>query len=372
LLGCYGEQNTGDEALLAGTLNLLRSRWPDSAIHVFSDSPHETARAFDVESSSSTGFLRPRNFLGLWRRGELGRIFRAIRWCDCLIVGGGELLRTDFGLWPVLSTFDRVLLAHLLRKPVIMLGVGAGELSPGLALRILRFAAARSILLVREDESVIRLAKSGLLHAKAIPDLAFQFTAQPHGLVLPPGHKVGFSLLASDIRPQRRLAWLTREQFTRQLAETADRVVELGATPVFIPFSFAKADDDRAIHRDIVARMKYSGRSVLVEENPGAARIKGLIAEMDIIVGMRLHACIFGLAAKRPVVALGYDSKVTKLMRSFGLEGNLTSLESLDKLPGIVAEAWSERHTWAERLQPYLERDARRLAENFGTLFERN
>ena len=368
ILGCYGDANTGDEALLAGTLALVRRNWPAAHIHVFSNTPQATAEEYGVASSSSLGMLKLRHFVGLARRGELQKTWRALRTCDCLIVGGGELLRTDYGPWAVLSIFDRILLARFLACPILFLGVGVGRLDPGRTLRILRRGTYGSTVLTRDEESARALRQIGVA-ADAVPDVALQAPAEYKAVPLPEGKRVSFSLLAPDTRPGRKLSWLPRETFVRQMAALADQVVQWGATPVFVPFSYAPEDDDRAIHRDVVRAMQDASRAHVVEKELSASKIKGLLADMDIVVGMRLHACVFGIGEQRPVLALSYDAKVRKVMSHFGLEEQVVPLEKLETAPAQLEALWRRRQDSQAHLSGRLQAELQHLETRFQKVF---
>lgn len=48
--GNYGASNLGDEAILGGLINLIKSTWPHSEITVMSARPRQTSRYFQVSS----------------------------------------------------------------------------------------------------------------------------------------------------------------------------------------------------------------------------------------------------------------------------------------------------------------------------------
>ena len=81
--GYYGFDNLGDEAVLAGTVQALRTRHPGMEIAVLSANPELTARAHNVRGIS---------------RNRPGDLLRALRECDLCLSGGGSLFQ-DVTSW---------------------------------------------------------------------------------------------------------------------------------------------------------------------------------------------------------------------------------------------------------------------------------
>ena len=76
IAGAYGVGNLGDEAILAGTLNLMKVNLDlsENEIIVFSRNPKETRKTHNIES-------RRRNLIDLLRSDEV-------------LIGGGELFQS--------------------------------------------------------------------------------------------------------------------------------------------------------------------------------------------------------------------------------------------------------------------------------------
>jgi polysaccharide pyruvyl transferase WcaK-like protein len=370
LVGCFGEQNAGDEALLGSALHLLRSRWPEASITVFSQEPEKTARAFNVEALSSMTFLEFRSAVGLLRRRQLIPVLRAISACDCIIVAGGELLRTDFGLHAVLTIFDRILLGRLLSKPVVMMGVGCGPLEAGLGLSIMQWASRGAPILTREEQSRRDLSRAGIGVPVASCDMAFQLPEILHGVALPVTPKIGIALRHPARTASCRNLQISPADFLRGVARLADAAVGLGATPVFVPFCCRGSDDDRLCHEEVRGLMRHSEAARMIEDEMPPHRLKNLMSAMDLVVGMRLHACVFALAHARPVLALSYDEKVRKQMRQFGCEDAVLSLGEIDAAPQRLQRMWVSRDQRAEETRSRLQQHQQEFRRLFKVIFD--
>jgi len=93
------------------------------------------------------------------------------------------------------------------------------------------------------------------------------------------------------------------------------------------------------------------------------------MSAMDLVVGMRLHACVFGLAHARPVLALSYDEKVRKQMRQFGCEDAVLSLEEIGAAGERLERMWATRREWAEEARPRLEQHQSEFRRLFEAMF---
>lgn len=366
ITGNYGEGNLGDEALLLSCISLLRQRWPACPIHVFSNDPPQTARAYNVESSRNLGLLKLKNLAVMARRGELSALLRTLRHADCLIAGGGELLRTDYGAWAVLTVFDRVLLAQFLRRPVLMLGVGAGQLSGrGLPFRLLRAGCRRATILTRDPESARTLAAAGLPGAGHAPDLAFLLPPQPPAQDLPPGPKIAFSFLNPSAARTRALDWMDTRRIVQAGAALLLEAARLGATPVLTAFNHGPRDDDRAIHRSIADAAGPAARPLLIDEVTDPARMQSILAACGLTAGMRLHACVLSLAASVPALAVAYDPKVRKVMETMDQGDAVLPLDEIESAPARLRALWDQRHRRGPAIQAAVEAGRTRFHDAF-------
>ena len=126
IVGYYGFENAGDEAILWAIVSDLRTRRPDISITVVSGNPAKTAEKHGVSAIS-------------WHDGFA--VFDAVSEADLTIVGGGGLFHDYWGLNPNHFLTDRqsgivffaapAILAALMGKPLMLYAVGVGPLLSG-------------------------------------------------------------------------------------------------------------------------------------------------------------------------------------------------------------------------------------------------
>ncbi len=347
ITGYYGFGNTGDEAILTAMLAHLRALQPDLRVTVTSGEPEKTAARYDVKAI-------------LWSH-ALG-ILEAIRGADMVIIGGGGLFQDYWGVDPNALLSDNhsglsfyatsAILASLYAKPLMLYAVGAGPLlSRHGKLFTKAICDAAQIITVRDGGSRL------LLESLAVPAAKIHLTADPV-FALPwskpaapksTARKIGVSLRNWNIDVDAGF-WQS------EVATALDRFLQ--AEPVdieFFPFQklSGEIENDVAVSRRVRDLMQHQNRVHIVEEELSPAGLAARMAECGLIVGMRLHAIIFGMLANVPVIALSYDPKVDQLMQRV-------------KLPHLCIDIKSIENTHLTRLMREALRNAAELRATIG------
>jgi polysaccharide pyruvyl transferase CsaB len=350
IAGYYGFGNTGDEAILGALLSDLKERRPNLEFIVVSGDPAKTAAQRGVRSI-------------LWT--DMPAIMEACRESDLILVGGGGLFHDYWGTTQEyvltqnhtgISFYgDFPILAALYGKPCMLYSVGVGPLmtDAGKSLTKISFETADAAT-VRDVESLEILRELG------VPVSGVKVTADPAFMIRSDKEAAGnfrrgdCPLVAVclrnwdvDIQPQ---TWQA------QLAHALDLFVDkYDASLVFIPFQVSPASplvDDLAAAKNTTALMKRSGRVTLLKDIPAPEAIAGMIAQSDLVIGMRLHALVFAVTDAVPAVGLAYDPKVKNLMRAAGMDdftADLTSLNS-NEFFELLEKAWLMRGEIKNRL----------------------
>lgn len=349
IAGYYGHGNAGDEAMLAAIVRSLRDLEPDLAITVLSSSPEETARDHGVQAAS---------------RLDVTAILKAIRAADLVLIGGGSLLQDVTSRRSMVYYLGIAQIARRLGKRVMLFANGIGPvrtLSGRLLMRL--FANGIDLITVRDRPSLEELARLGVTRPRvelsADPALLLPLPAagtgeallRAQGLRLEDGE--GAPLLGLSVR-----AWKGSEAAGRAVARAADRFcLQHGARAVLIPMQHPS---DVAASERVAAAMETS--PLLVRNRHSASELMGLVAAMDLMVGVRFHALVFAALAGVPLVGLSYDPKIDNFLASLGLTpvaalGEVTEEELL----AAMEEAWNGRQRLAVEIAPRLE-EQKRLA----------
>lgn len=299
IVGAFGQDNPGDEALLAASIDAVRLR-PGWEPVVATNRPEEAAAIHDVaaiEASPTTTATA------------------AVR-TDALVVGGGTVFKE---LHPATGRAPGALLRratalagifHARRRPVALLGVGAAPIEGLANQRLARALAHRADLLVlRDDDSAGVLAAMGVQTPLRVgADLAWM-TCDAPAEVPPPERQacdgplgVAVSHLAGD------------DDFIGRLGQ-ALREVAADGTPIELePWQGSpRLGADARLARHLQAEIGPAASVVAPPEDLADAtdRMTGRCAA----VAMRFHATVAAAEAGTPFVAVTHEPKLAALAR---------------------------------------------------------
>ncbi|MCI8594014.1 MAG: polysaccharide pyruvyl transferase CsaB [Oscillospiraceae bacterium] len=317
--GAYGRGNAGDDAILEAILIELRSIDPDLPLWVLSRNPKSTMHTYRTNAIYT--FALPKF---LWRMGRT----------KLYINGGGSLMQdvtSRRSLWFYLFTISA---AKALGNKVLMYGCGIGPIRYAQNRRL-----AAGVLQKRVDAITLRDTHSkSVLEELGVTAPEITLSADPtvilpadQGAVIdammenqgldPGGQYIGFGL-----RP-----WPGFSAHTAVLAAAADYAYKRhGLTPVFLPIERGK---------DVEAAKAVAGQVTVpchvLTETGGSSHTIGLLARMQVVVSMRLHALVFAAGQGVPLVGVVYDPKVSSFLDYVGQDLYL-DLNAVT-LPGLTA-----------------------------------
>lgn len=106
------------------------------------------------------------------------------------------------------------------------------------------------------------------------------------------------------------------------IANAIDYLVEnRNASVIFIPHCIGIGEDldDRTVHKEIYHLCKNKGRIKVINTEYSAKELKGILGELDLFIGERLHAAINALTMKVPSIVISNESDqrldIIKLMK---------------------------------------------------------
>jgi len=302
--GYYGFGNVGDEAVLEAVVGELKRRDPEVEITVLSASFNLTAEMAKVRAIPRYHFLK-----------ILGEVFRA----DIFLSGGGTLFQdvtSSRSFWYYLSL---VFLARIFRKKVVVFAQGFGPLRR----KINRFFARlilnqAKLITVRDEDAYLEMKKLG------INSSLLHLTADPTFLLTPEaglGRKIlclesvplDRPLLGISVRKFSKNLEL-EEKFFKVLAQVIDHLVcTYHYQPVFLPF---QCPEDMGEISRVISYMSQEAKMIFRICRP--QEMLAIISQLDLLLGMRLHALVFAAISCVPCLALAYDPKVSGLMNDLG------------------------------------------------------
>jgi len=319
--GYYGDNNAGDEAILAGIIRSVRDNDPDATFTVISLKAARTRAIHGVKAVS---------------RNDFQNTWRAIGQADLLISGGGSLLQDVTSTKSLVYYLGIITMGRLQRTPVMVYAQGIGPIArPVGRLTVPRVFNGVAMITVRDEESAVTLSRLGKIRP------AVTVTADAALSLGPSDPEWGAALLRNfGVNTERLILgvsvrpWLHGGgEWQAPLAQALDRIVgETGGQVVFIPM---QQPNDVNVARSVAARMSES--AIVVQGEFSHTHIQAMVGRSDLLIGMRYHALVFAAMNGVPMVGLSYDPKNDSFLRSVGEEaaGRTAGLSA----DGLVAAA---------------------------------
>ncbi len=313
LIGNYGINNLGDEAICAGMLNLLRSAQKSASIVVLSSNPKLTSKLHQCKSAYffPAGF---RSIITSLFSGKLLKTFNQYIKSKLVVLGGGGLFSNEKGacfIW-----FMQVLPAILLRKKLLLMAQSFTPLQRKKDLWLLKFVLKRANLITVRDEDSQKYLKSLGFRAQLLTDAVLGIAYNN------PSFYRNSDYVVLSLRQ-----WKGMDENLKQIADLIDYIfIKYQWKTVFLPHQINQSSD---LHQYDKLQILVKNKQALVVEVPhNYERAIDIIGRAKLVIGMRLHSIIFSLLTKTPFLALSYDSKVKGFVKSVELS-NFVDLENL-------------------------------------------
>lgn len=279
---------------------------------------------------------------------------------DIIIVGHDSLI-TAYGYLPL------VIFSKIIGKKVIICGGGVGRYG-GRLWRVLAKPILNRIDLItlREEISYKYLNNIGITTPPMV------VTADPGFLMRPISSERSIKLLDDEKIPVSKnpligitVSWITtsrycfpkietpeekHQEYIRLMAKVVDYLVEeLKANVVLLAHVFGPevSQDDRITLEAIYRQSKNKDKIRLITKEYTAEQLKGIIGNLDLLIGERLHSIIAAITMNVPVIAVTYPSpRMLGIARMMHIEEWVFNVEelSLDAYLSRINEIWPLRN----------------------------
>lgn len=375
IIGNYGNNNQGDEAILEGVLIQLEQAYKIERkdMLVFTNSPEQTKEKFEVQVEKL--YYKKRTAPTTLMATVL-KHWSIIRELDLLLIGGGGILMDLYTHSLVLfGMYGKI--AQFTKTPYVIFGAGAGPIQTLKGRVILKSLVNKAdIVTVRDQTSEVVLKDIGVKRdISVIADPAFYlpFPVQE----LRGGDTVQIGVTA--VPYYHANYWPSEdkekyENYVSGMASNLDRLLQDNSN-MKINFFATKHPQDTAVSKDILERMTSKQQCVIYDRRLDQQEILQLIGEQDVLIGTRLHSLILALVAKKPVIAIAYHHKVSDFMKDNGSEDCLLTMENISKddqlfnqIYGAMKKDWQ---TTLERFSSIAEHKTKNMAQGMDLIKER-
>ncbi|MBR2143486.1 polysaccharide pyruvyl transferase CsaB [Anaerovibrio sp.] len=348
--GYYGSRNAGDEAMLAAMVEVLTDMDPNLNITVISADPADTKVRHKVHA---IGWL------------DIGNIITTLYKADLLISGGGSLLQNVTSRRSLYYYLMIIVLAELLGTSVMLYAQGIGPIQGSFARWIMRLVGnGIKLITVRDKGSLGELAQMKIRRP------VIECTSDPVHAIHPVDKNMGRAILTKNnaygAKPLVGISvreWQDWTHYKAVIARAADQIAqEFDARIIFLPMQYPED-----VHTAEMVASMTSCNAVVLQEEYSTKELLSIVGNMDLLIGVRLHALIFAAVMGVPMIGVSYDPKIDRFLESVG-ESPVGDLENVkyDELIAKVRAKWNDKAGFCkknEKLFSELRRLALRNAE---------
>jgi polysaccharide pyruvyl transferase CsaB len=337
LLGYFGFDNLGDEAILSSQIAAIRATKPDSHITVLSKNPTKTAKQYKVSSI---------------HRFKLWDVIQCLRHTDLFILGGGSLLQNITSNRVIPYYLGLSFLAKKLGAQVVWYAQGLGPLlTPSAKKWVLWGANQADRISLRDTDSIDLLKQCGYSNPirQTIDPVLKPILSVPQSL--PESSPVNTLKIGLSLRHWNTLTEKSLKALTGVLAQIAPN------KPVEIVLLALHEPDDRDLLTEVAAIFNHrpDTQQISVTLPPPVRSVDEMydtIANLDWVFGMRLHALIIAAKMGTPAVGLVYDPKIASFCKQVGFEcvESIQSLENIQALQQTLTTSFDNRLIQKQRL----------------------
>lgn len=354
--GYYGFGNVGDESVLQALVSGLKELDPDIKITVLSAAPKITNELNQVEAVNRYNWFR--------------LLIKMLN-TNVFISGGGTLFQNITSTRSFLYYIGLVLLAKLMFKKVAIIGQGFGPLRGRLNRALARFALNRANLItLRDNASFEELKRLGVKNRNIF------VTADPTAMLKLPLLEEGRKILSLEaVRLGKPLLGIAvrsvpksdEERLYQTLSAAIDWLAkEHNYSPVFILF---ECPEDMGETSKVINYMEQKSNVIFRICRPD--EMLSIIANFDLLIGMRLHSLIFAAMNQVPMLGLSYDPKVEAFMKEIGQSYfPATSDLAQESLRSALERMLGSKDSIRQQLAEKKKRLHEQAEQNFALFFE--
>jgi len=307
LVGYYGMQNTGDDALMNATAWGAKRFLGADSLSVTSP---QVLKLYNGENLSRT-LVTTQRFSG---QNRLKSYLKAID-SNRIIFGGGSVLHNarDINLKRDLMKLSR-------GRNHLALGVGIGPFTDTRAEQSCkRFLNSCEFVGVR-DAASYDIARSIAPHANVV--LTFDLAPQLlniEGFDIVPVQRKG---IAVCLCPKERLSGDLKAEHRRlkNIANALDAQYIFTQEPiVFVSFNGHPDLGDHQVHKEVASLLSHKTMFNFVEYDSNPFRVLQRMATFKLAICMRLHAAVFSYLTRTPFISLNYHPKCEQWSKQVGL-----------------------------------------------------
>lgn len=302
LLGYFGFDNSGDDAILKAMVDKLKFVDENVEITALSKNPEKTSSEYEVSSIN---------------RFSLREVYKAMKETDCFIFGGGSLLQDITSSRSLYYYLTLINMARFLNKPIFVFANGVGPIDKKINRILTKKILDKVDYITLRDKSSYNFVRTiGVKNPniKVTADPVFLLNASPDERADEILKDQNINLSENTIGISIR-NWPKSPNLAREIAGFCDKLIEedvdILIVPMHYPYDVEYSENIKILSRN--ERIHILDKKYKVED------IISILKKCKLVLAMRLHALIYAAKANVPIVGLIYDPKVTGLIEELSI-----------------------------------------------------
>ncbi|MCU4677332.1 polysaccharide pyruvyl transferase family protein [Catenovulum sp. 2E275] len=318
--GWYGYKNIGDEIILSAIISSLKKEF-QCEVYALSNNPKFTNEFNKCKAARHLPFGLKAWIISVLKLRFFITLYYFVK-CDALLIGGGGFL-SDWQIEAPWIWLRQAILGKLLKKKVMLYGIGAGPIRTKLGKKMTSFIINNCIdaVTVRDKTSYEELINSGVnaekVHVTEDPVYSLNFERSNSSAL----KRIGIS--AAPIYTNESLWPNAKEKYSNYIRAMRNLIVELSSNYecVFIPMQ----NTDIKVYDDIRSNGLLDNFSIVdisSDLNHGVCAL----SQIDLLIGMRLHAGILAALQNTLVLPIVYHHKVYEFAKKIGVDSEVLEI----------------------------------------------
>ena len=393
----YTWYNKGDAAILIGMFKAIRTYIPDAEITVLSFTPEidqENYERYNVKVLSRllgpslvtkkrhkifriiNIILKAVKYL-LWPKLKIfidqneKEILKSYNETDLILACGGGFLG-GYNMGSILHLYN-IYFGKILKKPVIIYAQSVEPFGNALISTLTKFVLNRiDLITIREKQSFEYLKSLNIKpNIFLTADAAFLVDSIPLEESIKLLEKKGINrkknkmLVGITVRKWNFSGHKNSNKkflnYLNAISKAIEYVISsFDARVILFPqVIYAPYDDDRVISNLVKDRLKSSIKEyvTVLTEDYRVEEIKGMIGQMDLFIGTRMHSNIFATSMNVPTIAISYEQKTKGIMEMLDMGNYVVDINTITtyKIISVIDKAWKNKLKIKEVLKMKIE-----------------
>jgi polysaccharide pyruvyl transferase CsaB len=351
--------NSGDEAILIGTLQLLKNLDSIQSLTIITGDYSRTVEQFP-------------NY-DLVNRNNIIEYIKGIKNIDVFFWGGGHLIQNTSSKLFLLYQLLLVEVAIISKKKVIGFCLGAERINGKFWQWLTKLVLDKfDLISVRDDYSLSILRDMGLqtplilsvdpavMLEPAVQNQKTRGENQKPYVIISPRKWFDYGSSFLPVKFQRKIKNQENRDYLHSievLADISDWIVEnLGYEIFFISMYIENEQNDNNVAKRIFKSMKNKNMAHIIDSQLQPLELMNFISESEFLIGMRMHSTILAACANVPIIGLYYQHKGKSFFESLDIDDLLIPIEEInqEELILIIKKVIANRHQILRKMKTNL------------------